>query len=278
MLPLILALGSSIAYGCADFAGGMAARGSHVLRVVTISVPISLATVILFWPVLGARWSASVFLWGTAFGVASAGVFSLIYLTLSRGPMNVLAPITAVVSEALPVAFGLARAEHLHAPALAGLPLSVVAIVLVGAAPNREHGRVAATSIALAILAGIAIAVELICLDLSPANSGLGTLIVGRSVTTAALLGIIAVFSGRIGAVRPSFPLAGCAGVLDSLASVAFLYAVRHALLAVVAVILALYPTSTLILARIVLHERLSRAQVGGLAVAGGAVVMLALG
>src|SRR3954462_11424545 len=83
VIALLLALGSSLAYGCADFLGGLGARKAHVLRTVMIAAPASLTVELLLWPFLGASFSAQTLAWGAASGVASAAAFALLYRTLA---------------------------------------------------------------------------------------------------------------------------------------------------------------------------------------------------
>ena len=277
MLALLLALASSVAYGCADFAGGLAARGAHVLRVVAIAAPASLVLTVALLPVLGGDFSSPAVGWGAASGVASAAGFALLYATLAVGPMSILSPITALTSGALPVVAGLAAGERLETLGLIGVPLAAAAVVLISAAPDAGRGRPAAGPLVLALAAGTAIAVQLICLDRAPDDSGVAPLVVGRVVSSALLLLAVAALRGRLGARRPDLRLSVLAGVLDALANFAFLLAVREGELALVGVVTALYPASTLVLARVVLHERLSPPQAAGLGVAAAAVVLLAL-
>ncbi|MGV9771741.1 EamA family transporter [Streptosporangium sp. NPDC003464] len=277
MLALVLALGSSLAYGCADFLGGLGARRAHVLRTVMIAAPASLVVELALWPFLGASWSAQAVGWGALSGVASAAAFALLYRTLAVGPMNILSPMTALVSALLPVAIGLAQGEHLSGPAIAGIPLALAAVVLVSAGPGTRAARPSRSALLLAVGAGTAIAVQLICLDQAPADSGLAPLITGRAVSSAVTIGAALALRGRLGPGRPSLPLSAGAGVLDSLANLAFLLAARNGDLAVVAVITALYPAGTILLARTVLSERVHRGQLAGLGTAALAVGLLAL-
>src|SRR3954451_17470642 len=128
---LFLALASSLAYGAADFLGGLAARGAHVLRVVVIAAPASLLVELLLWPVVGARFAPGAVTWGAASGLASAAAFALLYRTLAIGPMSVLSPVTALVSAALLVAVGLIGGERLGAVAVGGVVLALVSVVVV---------------------------------------------------------------------------------------------------------------------------------------------------
>jgi drug/metabolite transporter (DMT)-like permease len=277
VIALLLALGSSLAYGCADFLGGLGARKAHVLRTVMIAAPASLAVELLLWPLLGASFSTATLAWGAASGVASAAAFALLYRTLAIGPMNVLSPVTALVSAALPVAVGLLQGEHLGASALVGLPLALVAVVLVSAGHGTGTARPSRTALLLAFGAGAAIALQLVFLHQAPADSGVAPLIVGRAVSSAVTLAAAGLMFRRLGPERPAYGMSAAAGALDSVANLLFLLAARSGDLAVVAVITALYPAGTVLLARTVLAERLHRGQLVGLGTAAVAVSLLAL-
>ncbi|MER8184947.1 EamA family transporter [Kitasatospora sp. NPDC094015] len=278
MTALLLALGSSLAYGCADFLGGLGSRKAHVLRTVLIAAPASLAVELLLWPVLGASFSAGAVGWGAASGAASAVAFVLLYRTLAIGPMNVLSPVTALVSAALPVAVGLLQGEHLGTAAVLGLPLALAAVVLVSAGPGTGAARPSRTALLLAFGAGAAIALQLVFLHQAPNDSGVAPLIVGRAVSSAVTLAAAGLLRHRLGSERPAYAMSAAAGVLDSVANLLFLLAARSGSLTAVAVITALYPAGTVLLARTVLGERIHRTQILGLATAAAAVTLLALG
>ncbi|MFC9680957.1 EamA family transporter [Streptomyces sp. NPDC056948] len=277
MIALLLALGSSLAYGCADFLGGLGARKAHVLRTVMIAAPASLVVELLLWPVLGASFSAGALGWGAASGVASAAAFVLLYRTLAIGPMNVLSPVTAVVSAALPVGVGLLQGEHLAVAGLVGLPLALLAVVLVSAGHGAGAARPSRTALLPAFGAGAAIALQLVFLHQAPSDSGVAPLIIGRAVSSAVTLAAAGVMYRRLGPERPAYAMSAAAGVLDSVANLLFLLAARGGDLAVVAVVVALYPAGTVLLARGVLAERIHRGQLVGLGTAAVAVSLLAL-
>ncbi|MEV7249960.1 EamA family transporter [Streptomyces cyaneofuscatus] len=277
MFALLLALGSSLAYGCADFLGGLGARKAHVLRTVMIAAPASLTVELLLWPVLGASFAPATIAWGAASGVASAAAFALLYKTLAIGPMNVLSPITALVSAMLPVGVGLVQGEHLGPAGLLGLPLALAAVVLVSAGHGAKAARPSRTALLLAFGAGAAIALQLVFLHQAPSDSGVGPLIVGRTVSSAVTLAAAGLMFRRLGAEKPAYGISAAAGVLDSVANLLFLLAARSGDLAVVAVITALYPAGTVLLARSVLSERIHRGQLVGLGTAAVAVSLLAL-
>jgi uncharacterized membrane protein len=277
VIALLLALGSSLAYGCADFLGGLGARKAHVLRTVLVAAPAGLAVELLLWPVLGASFSTAALGWGAASGVASAAAFALLYRTLAIGPMNVLSPVTALVSAALPVAVGLLQGEHLTAAGLVGLPLALLAVVLVSAGHGAGSARPSRTALLLAFGAGAAIALQLVFLHQAPSGSRVAPLIVGRAVSSAVTLAAAGLLRRRLGPERPAYALSAAAGVLDSLANLLFLLAARSGDLTVVAMITALYPAGTVLLARGVLAERIHRGRLVGLGTAAVAVGLLAL-
>ncbi|SEB81258.1 hypothetical protein SAMN04490357_0456 [Streptomyces misionensis] len=277
MIALLLALGSSLAYGCADFLGGLGARKAHVLRTVMIAAPASLTVELLLWPFLGASFDPATLAWGAASGVASAAAFALLYRTLAIGPMNVLSPVTAVISAMLPVGVGLLQGEHLGPARLIGLPLALAAVVLVSAGHGADGARPLRTALLLAIGAGAAIALQLVFLHQAPSGSGVAPLITGRAVSSAVTLAAAGLMFRRLGSEKPAYAASATAGVLDSLANLLFLLAARSGDLAVVAVITALYPAGTVLLARSVLSEHIHRGRLVGLGTAAVAVSLLAL-
>jgi drug/metabolite transporter (DMT)-like permease len=248
-----------------------------VLRTVMIAAPASLAVELLLWPFLGASFSADALAWGAASGIASAAAFALLYRTLAMGPMNVLSPVTALVSAMLPVGVGLLQGEHLGAAGLVGLPLALVAVVLVSAGHGAGSARPSRAALLLAFGAGGAIALQLIFLHQAPSDSGVAPLIIGRAVSSAIILAAAGLMYRRLGSERPAYAMSTAAGVLDSMANLLFLLAARSGDLTVVAVITALYPAGTVLLARSVLAERIRRGQLVGLGAAAVAVSLLAL-
>lgn len=277
MIALLLALGSSLAYGIADFLGSLGARKAHVLRTVMIAAPASLTVDLLLAPVLGASFAPATLFWGAASGVASAAAFALFYRTLAIGPMSVLSPVTALVSAMLPVAVGLLQGEHLRPVELIGLPLALAAVVLVGAGHGTRGARPSRSVLLLAFAAGAAIALQLVFLHQAPPDSHVGPLIVGSAVSSTVTLAAAGVLYRRLGPAEPAYAMSATAGVLDSAANLLFLLATRGGNLAVVAVVVALYPAGTVLLARGILTERIHRGQLIGLGAAAVAVSLLAL-
>jgi drug/metabolite transporter (DMT)-like permease len=136
---------------------------------------------------------------------------------------------------------------------------------------------VTVAAIGTALLAGVGFGLYFVLLDRTAPASGLWPLVVSRAAAGLVVLGV-AVATGMRGLpARGTLRLAVLAGVLDAAANLAYLLAVRQGLLALVAVLTALYPAATILLARLVLGERTGSAQRIGLAVAGASVALIAL-
>jgi drug/metabolite transporter (DMT)-like permease len=178
----------------------------------------------------------------------------------------------------LPVAVGLALGERPSVPAAMGVLLAVVAIVLISQARHAREARGVAIGVTTAIASGIAIGIFLVCLERTAATAGLWPLVAARvvSISFLALGGLVS--RQKLLPRRDTGPLVLAGGTLDMAANVLYLFAVRQGDLSIVATLTSLYPASTILLARIVLRERLRRIQQAGVACAGVAIVLIVSG
>ncbi|MFI7635775.1 EamA family transporter [Nonomuraea sp. NPDC049400] len=275
-MTVILATACAVVYGTADFFGGLATKRSQVLSVVVLSQLAGLALILGLLPLLPGTVSTQALAWGLAAGLSGATGLVLFYRALATSVMSVVAPTTAVTSAALPVVFGLATGERPAFWALVGVVLALGAVLLVSQDKSADR-RGSLTSVLAALAAGAGFGGFFILLAMAPHEAGLWPLVGARlsSVTAVALL---AVATRR--ALKPgqgSLHIIVAAGVLDMAANVLYLLAQQNGLLSLVAVLVSLYPASTLLLARRVLGERLAGIQVAGVACALGAVALIAV-
>lgn len=279
MTSVTLALLSFLVFGGSDFCGGLASRRLNVLAVLCLGAPASLVIETLFLWAAGGVWSLPAVLWGAASGVAYTFGFGLLYWCLAKGPMSLLSPISATVSAIIPVTVGIAEGERLGVTSAIGLVGAILAVSLVSSSARSGSARASWPVISGAVGGGLAIAVQLICLHQAPTDSGAVPLVVGRIVSFVMVFSV-AGFVQREPVLRTGGPIwiGILSGVLDSAATVAFLLAVRSGPLAVVAVITALYPASTVVLARFGLREKISRFQLVGMVAAALSVVLLSIG
>ena len=273
-MAALLALLSSLSWGTSDFMGGLAARRVGSVRVLAVSYP-SGAVLITFLAlvIIPGQWSWSTVTIGLVAGVVGALAIGLLYAALSRGQMGIVSPITAVLSGAVPVVVGVVLGESLSALALAGVAVAGVAVVLVSR-ESGPHRRTPIRAVLLAVASGLAIGVYLSVIGTAPADSGIWVATMGRWFSTALVLSILVILiwrsRGTSSGDRPAFPwnLALAAGALDALANAVFQLAAQRGLLAIVAVIGSLYPAATVILARVLLKETMSRVQLVGVVLA----------
>lgn len=275
-MTVILATACAIVYGTADFFGGLATRRSQVLSVVVLSQIAGLALILALLPLLPGAYGNLALTWGLAAGLSGAAGLTLFYRALATGVMSVVAPTTAVTSAALPVVFGLATGERPQFWALVGVVLALGSVLLVSQ-DRSGGGRVSLSSVLVALAAGAGFGGFFILLALAPDGTGLWPL-VGARLSSVSVVGLLALLTRR--ALKPgpgSLPIIMLAGVLDMAANVLYLLAQQDGLLSLVAVLVSLYPASTLLLANRVLGERLRAVQVCGVLCALAAVALIAV-
>lgn len=275
-----LAVLSSIAYGAADFLGGLAAkRGSPVFSVVVVSQSVGLLLVLVALPFLPASSpTAADLAWGAAAGLAGGIGLALLYRGLSIGVMSVVAPVTAVCAVIIPVAVGLALGERPAGLALAGVALAITSIVLVSQTGHSEGAERATTGLATAIASGVAIGIFLVCLERTGPAAGLWPLVPARLASVSLFAAAAGIARQPLAPRREVMPIVVAGGALDMAANVLYLLAVRPGELSIVATLTSLYPASTILLARIVLRERLRLVQGVGLTCAAVAIALIVAG
>ena len=274
-------------YGAADFTGGLTTRRASTIPVVLLSQGTGLALLALIVPLLPhASPGRADLLWGAAAGLTGGIGVALLYQALAIGTMAVVAPTTAVCAVAIPVVVSVLLGERPVPLAVAGIALGMLSIVLVsrqqggtepqGDAPASRRSRQSGVGTALA--SGIAIGFFLLSLAQTGSEAGMWPLLVARLVSVA-LFGVMALASGRsIRMPARVTALAAGAGVMDMLANALYLLATRQGPLSIVVTLSSLYPASTVLLARIVLGERLQPWQITGVGCALAAVVPIVSG
>jgi drug/metabolite transporter (DMT)-like permease len=275
-MAVLFALLAAAAYGVSDFIGGIASRRAHALTVLLLSYPAGAVVMAALLPAYGGSVSMRTFGWSLAGGIAGLAGVALLYAGLAQAPMNIISPVTAVMSAVVPVLGGVWLGERPHPAAWLGIALGLVAVVLISRQPDdHPHGPVGWRPLAMAMMAGIGFGGYFICLARSDTDSGLWPVVLSR-LTSSVLVIPLALMTGRfVRLPRNILGFALIAGVLDATANVAFLLASRHGLLSLSGVITALYPAGTVLLAVLLLKERTGRIQQVGLAVAVASVVLI---
>jgi drug/metabolite transporter (DMT)-like permease len=274
---LVLALAAAATFGTADFLGGLATRRASALLVTLVAQLAGLGVVLPALLILRAPGDPASLAWGAASGVCGCAGLVVFFRALASGAMASAAPITAIVSAAIPVLAGVLLGERPGALAWVGVGAGLLAVGAIsrGGDPSaRFEGR----TLTLAVGAGVGFGLFFVLLSRASPASGLWPLLGARlgSVTllTAVVLARRVSWRAEPGALR----LGAISGAVDMTANALFLLATRQGELALVAVVTSLYPAATVLLALVVLRERLRAFQFVGVALALVAVVLIAGG
>lgn len=286
-MPVLLAFISSGFYGVADFLGGFATKRASTIAVLVLSGSVGIGTALLAIAILPtahpqpADWG-----WGVAAGVVGGAGLFLFYRALGMGTMSVVAPVAGVTSIAIPVIAGLAAGERPGLLPMIGVLLAALAIGCVSVVPSSDPtGGGAPLAAAIdyrdlraGVLSGASFGLFYVLIHRAAPSAGLWPLVAARGTSVTAW-SLIALATGRsLRAPRSATPILVSAGALDMIANVLCLLALQRGMLSVVATLASLYPATTLLLARVVLHERLGAVQRLGLGVAAAAVVLISAG
>ncbi|MDP5183068.1 DMT family transporter [Blastococcus sp. BMG 814] len=278
-MAVVLALASAVVYGTADFLGGLASRRAPVFGVVAVSQAAGLLALVVLLPWLGGPVTAADLAWGAAAGLAGSAGLLVFFRALAGGVMSVIAPVTALTAAAVPVLVGILGGERIGPWATAGILLALAAVVLVSAEGGLRALRgVRAPSLAPALVAGTAFGLFFVLLDRTSAGAGLTPLAAARIASVALVVGVALATRQVLRPGRVALPLVLVSGLGDMTANALFLLATQQGgQLAITGVLASLYPVSTVVLAQLVLRERLVPAQLAGLATAATAVVLITL-
>jgi len=288
-LVTILALAAAALYGSADFLGGVASRRASAFAVLAVTVPAGAAVMVAAGLVTGG-WGAvatpSAAGWAAAAGACGALGLVAFYAAFAAAPMSVVAPVAALISTVLPVGIAVAEGERPTPGVAAGAVICIAAVVLVslgqrpddGAGGGPGHGL---RGVGYAVCAGAAFGLFFLFLK----NAGASGVI--WPVAIARLAGAVVAFAccavtrirplgwGRGRASRAVFGIALASGAVDAAANVCYVLATRAGLFGVVVVITSLYPGMTVLLARVVLGERMRWVQRAGLALAAAGLILV---
>ena len=272
-----LALSSAVTYGAGDFAGGLAARRAPVLTVTVVAQGTGLVALTPVALLVGGHISLAALGIGAVAGLCGTGGLLLYLRGLAVGPMGLVAPLSSVVGAALPLLAGVLAGERPGGLAWLALTVALAAIVLASA--GSRGNAAAGVGLVYGLGAGVGFGLFFVAVAATPEDAGLWPLVAGRFASVAVLGAIL--LAGGGGARRRLTPadarLMVLCGLLDTTANVLFLLATRTGALSISGVLVSLYPVVVVVLARVVLGERLSGLQLTGVGLALTASALLAV-
>jgi len=272
---VVLALAAAALWGTGDFFGGLATRRVNVLIVLFWSQLAGLAGVAIWIVVSDSARPGADLLFAAAAGIAGAVGLGCLYRGMAIGAMWIVAPISAT-SPIVPLAFSVARGDSPAALQWAGIGLALVGIVLVSREPGGIGSGVAA-GVGLALVAALGFGLFVVGLGEAAQESASWAVASARLSSVTIVLLALAWTRTVPRVSRRLIPLILAVGVFDTGANALIAVASTRGSIGIVAVLSALYPITTILLARVVLHERLGPTRtVGGLIALGGAALIAA--
>ena len=279
---VLLALAASLCWGTADFTAGLKARTVALPTVLLLAQGVGLLLSVPLVALSGrAIPSTGVALASLGAGAAVFAGLACFYRALAAGTMSVVAPVAAI-GVAIPVLAGLVSGNHLAAVQAIGMLVAVLGVVLASRHPAGDASaagrRAHRDSIGLAVIAAVAFGCYFLLAHIGTRGGVAWLLLLANITGVAGVLAIALLTRSPLPARAPSGDLRvlALAGVVEFAATGLYGLANRHGELSVVAVAGSLYPVATVLLARVVLRERLVRVQALGVSLALVGVALIA--
>lgn len=277
MIGPLLALGSALTWGVADFSGGMLSRRLPSAAVVGVSQACSLVALLVLLPFVPAPTSSGWIGWAIVAGLAGSGALVCFYRALAFGTVGVVSPISAL-AVSIPVIAGFAAGEQPRTLQVAGIVAAITGAVLASGPELRGEQHVKQQAIWYALAAAVGFGITMLAIARGSASSPMFTMVGMRSASVAAF-GIAAIVLRSVGGVRPGdLPKLALLGLGDVTANALLGFATTMGLLSITAVLSALYPVVTVGLAAVILHERMKPVQIAGVVLAFVGVGLIAGG
>lgn len=278
-MAILLALLTACVYGTADYLGGRATRSVSAVVVTFVGQFFGMIVLLVLAVTSGIPApAAGDWAWSALAGIVGSTGLLAFYSAMSAGYMTVVAPVAAVMNALVPIVAGFAQGERPGGLVLVGIPLAIFSIALISDVLGPGHHRAPARVVLLAATGGSMFGLILVALHQTSSDSGIWPVLIMRLFSTPLMALLVVLTRQRVTSAFANKGTVIGSGVLDSLANWFYVLAVRRGLLSVVAVIVTLYPGSTMLLAMGLDRERIHRSQVLGVVLAGVALVLIALG
>ncbi|MEA2000800.1 MAG: DMT family transporter [Actinomycetota bacterium] len=277
-MAILLALAAAALSGSGDFLGGLASRRGRVMAVVLTNHVAGVITVLLLGPLFGGGLDGRTILWGSFAGLSGAAAVIALYSGFARSSMAVVSPIAAVGAGVWPVLWQILGGEVPGPVVSAGLVVGLVAIWTISSGGHLHEAEEVRTGVIYGVLAGLGFGGLLILLSLGTDSSGIWALLPARIAGSVVMLIVVGATGREFRPQRGSMIPSVGAGVLVTLGNGFFVLATTKGSLAVVSVLAAMFPATTVILAWAFLGERLTGQRRVGLVLALIAVGLVAGG
>lgn len=277
MTVVVLGLLAALSWGTGDFGGGLLSRRAPLFGVVGVTQVVGMVAALAIAVARGepVPQGADV-AWSVAGGVAGMVGVTALYRGLAVGRMGVVAPTTGVLAAVVPVIVGFVLQGLPGTASLVGIATALAAVVLVTRAPGHADGR--PSGIEWALLSGLGIGAFDICVGQLSHAGAFGPLVIIRLVQAAVLAVLVVAWRQPWRVDRGASARLVAIGLLDMGGNALFILATQSGQLAIAVILSSLYPVVTVVLAIVVLRERLTRSHVAGIVLTGVAIALIAAG
>jgi drug/metabolite transporter (DMT)-like permease len=274
LIPIIYGLISSASWGAADFIGGLASKRTSAIRVLYLAeiagfIPFLALAVVTREPIP----PAVDFLWGAFSSLVGLSGLILLYRALAEGQMTIAAPVSALLAAVIPVIFGFFTLGVPSTATMFGFGLAFIAVWLISQT-DSTNWRFSISELRLPLISGIFFGFYFILIHQATLNAFYWPL------TSARFAGLIALGLFAIVTRQPAMPpqevwgLCIVNGIMDIGGNAFYIFATQTGRIDVAAVLSSLYPAATVLLAWVVLKEKISLTQTMGIVSAFTAIIL----
>jgi drug/metabolite transporter (DMT)-like permease len=279
MLSIIFGLSSALIWGAADFCGGLASRKAKAYQAVLLGEAVGLVALLVVAYNSGERITSWSMLWQCALaGVMGVLGLLLFFQSITKGLMSVAAPVSALMAVVIPVVFGILTSGFPGWLTFIGFLLAMASIWLISQPEGSPTSiRLRLVDLSLPLIAGVSFGIYLILMHRGSQNGLFWPMVTSRTAGVATMLVYALITRQPVTPPKSVWPLIALNGFLDVTGNGFYLLAAHSGRMDVAAVLVSLYPGSTVILAGLLLRERLNRLQWSGILAALAAIVFLTI-
>lgn len=277
MQSAAFALTASLAWGVGDFLGGVKSRTMPAVTVMAVSQTFGLAAIAIAVAVRGTGPSGPEVAWALLAAVFGTIGLAAFYRSMAAGAISVVAPIAAIAA-GIPVAWGVVSGDTISVLQGLGVAAALGGSVMTSLERRGKQTRVAA-GVGWAVLAMLGFGGYFVPMHAAAVHDWLWPAFLFRCASAPLAWTATSVRHGLPRGLRPHVAVLVAVGILDTGGNAAFAAASSsHGLLSIAAVLASLYPVVTVLLARLVLGERVQRSQELGVVVVLAGVVLITSG
>ncbi len=279
MISILFGLAAAFSWGAGDFTGGLAARKTGAYRAVLYGEVVGLVLIFGVSAILPQPLPVpSIWIYSIAAGSLGTSGLLLLYQAMADGKMSIAAPVSALLAAALPVLVGSLSEGLARPPTILGFMIALAAVWLISSSANGSDGGLSHLSdLRLPLIAGLGFGAYFVFMHAATRQSILWPMVASRGAGMAVMAIFVLLRRDSWSVKREAWPVIGLNGLLDVGGNLFFILAGQAGRLDIASVLSSLYPGATVLLAWILLRERLARPQWLGILFALCAIVLFTL-